>query len=154
MKPLPEILWMPCALNVVLRHTRVPRALGGLPRSAYGNASLLPFSLSFTYAAIDEHTMTYVFGKLDFAYLHETFSRYSEIADRKWSTRQGEFRIPLSSYHPRDEYSRMMSLSQSQRLPCHTTAGETSPIPSTLPRSRCPLIIIPSPLVISTLSST
>jgi hypothetical protein len=74
---------------------------GGLPRSAYGNASLLPFSLSFTYAAIDEHTMTYVFGKLDFAYLQETFSRHSEIADRKWSTRQGEFRIPLSSYHPR-----------------------------------------------------
>jgi hypothetical protein len=72
LKPLLKILRCSVALGRRAASYAGAAGLEGLPGSASGML-LLPFSLSFTYAAIDEYTMAYVFEKPDFAYLRETF---------------------------------------------------------------------------------
>ena len=61
LKPLPN--YFGCTASCfVIRGFR--RLFAGRQGQHSGNASLLPFSLSFTYTAIDEHTMTYVLETL------------------------------------------------------------------------------------------
>jgi hypothetical protein len=140
----PKMLWMPCALGVVLRHSRVAKVS---IREPFPASIFFVIHLRSNWRAYDDLCT----GKLDFAYLREAFH-----GTQKLLTEVDRICLP----------TRRMSLPTRTNIrgwrvctspsDCHglVTAGGPHRIPSTLSWSRCPLITVPSPLVRSTLSST